>query len=63
MNDCPRAFGTRTWRPPLRAPLCTAAFALASLTASVPAFAFAGPEGLDRLTEFGERVVPLAQAV
>jgi hypothetical protein len=26
----------------------------------VPAFFFAGPGGLDRLSEFGERVVPLA---
>lgn len=28
----------------------------------VPAFAFAGPGGLDRLSEFGERVVSLARA-
>jgi alkanesulfonate monooxygenase SsuD/methylene tetrahydromethanopterin reductase-like flavin-dependent oxidoreductase (luciferase family) len=28
----------------------------------VPAFLFAGPEGLDRLAEFGERVVPAAGA-
>ena len=27
----------------------------------VPAFFFAGPEGLDRLSEFGERVVPLTR--
>jgi probable F420-dependent oxidoreductase len=27
----------------------------------VPAFFFAGPDGLDRLSEFGEKVMPLAQ--
>ena len=27
----------------------------------VPAFFFAGPGGLDRLSEFGERVVPLTK--
>ena len=26
----------------------------------VPAFFFAGPDGLDRLSEFGETAVPLA---
>ena len=28
----------------------------------VPAFFFAGPGGLDRLREFGEKVIPLAKA-
>jgi hypothetical protein len=28
----------------------------------VPAFIFAGPDGLDRLSEFGERVIPLTRA-
>jgi alkanesulfonate monooxygenase SsuD/methylene tetrahydromethanopterin reductase-like flavin-dependent oxidoreductase (luciferase family) len=28
----------------------------------VPAFAFVGPGGLDRLSEFGERILPLAKA-
>jgi probable F420-dependent oxidoreductase len=28
----------------------------------VPAFPFVGPEGLDRLSEFGERVIPLTRA-
>jgi len=27
----------------------------------VPAFFFAGPGGLDRLSEFGERVAPLSR--
>jgi len=27
----------------------------------VPAFVFAGPDGLDRLSEFGERVIPLTR--
>ena len=27
----------------------------------VPAFFFAGPGGLDRLSEFGERILPLTQ--
>ena len=28
----------------------------------VPAFFFAGPDGLDKLAEFGENVIPLANA-
>jgi len=28
----------------------------------IPAFAFAGPGGLDRLSEFGEKVIPLTKA-
>ncbi|NIP14202.1 MAG: TIGR03619 family F420-dependent LLM class oxidoreductase [Pseudomonadales bacterium] len=28
----------------------------------IPAFFFAGPDGLDRLSEFGERIMPLTQA-
>jgi len=27
----------------------------------VPAFFFAGPDGMDRLSEFGEKVIPLAK--
>ena len=27
----------------------------------IPAFFFAGPDGLDRLSEFGERVMPLTR--
>ena len=28
----------------------------------VPAFFFAGPGGMDRLSEFGEKVIPLTQS-
>jgi len=27
----------------------------------IPAFFFAGPDGMDRLSEFGEKIIPLTQ--